>query len=41
MTISFFGKLNKITFKITIDFNKINDILNFIKANMKGGLKWK
>lgn len=41
MTISFFCELNKIYFKIVIDFNKINAIINFIKINMKGGLKWK
>lgn len=41
MTISFSCELNKIYFKIAIDFNKINVILNFVKVNMKGGLKWK
>ncbi len=34
-------KLNKIYFVISIDFNKIDVILNFVKVDVKGGLKWR
>lgn len=34
-------KLNKIYFVISIDFNKIDVILNLVKVDVKGGLKWR
>lgn len=34
-------KLNKIYFVISIDLNKIDVILNFVKVDVKGGLKWR